>query len=45
MLKKKKFYIVCPIDCVLSMKKIKEKAFVINKHNKRDFFKKKFFYL
>ena len=37
MLKKKKnFYIVCSIDCVLSMKKIKEKAFVIKKHNKRD---------
>ena len=29
--KKKKFYIVCSIECVLSMKKIKEKAFVIKK--------------
>ena len=42
MLKKKKFYIVCFIEYVLSMKKIKEKAFVIKKQ--QEIFLK-FFYL
>ena len=40
--KKKKFYIVCFIEYVLSMKKIKEKAFVIKKQQEIFF---KFFYL